>query len=110
MKKGFYYIQVNDKGKRRAEKVAGYIVNDSESGLTFGARFTAGRGWEITESSTGLLISNYERKPKTSKNILQFINDMRAAVLSAMSDPRMQNTIENFNELIEEAKANENQL
>lgn len=108
MKKGFYYIQVNDKGKRRAVKVEGYIIPDPQSGLTFGARFTAGNGWEITESSTGLLISTYEHKPKTSKNILQFINDMRAAVLSAMSACHIQKTIENFNDLVEEAKANDN--
>lgn len=105
MKKGNYYIYARQHGKEKAVKVNGYIIPDPQSGLTFGARFCAGSGWEITELSTGALISTYNRKPKTQKDIPQFINDMREAVLSAMHTHRK--TIEKFNDLVEEAKANE---
>ena len=44
MKKGFYHIYTRKDGKIKIEKVAGYIIPDEKSGLTFGARFRAGNG------------------------------------------------------------------
>ena len=84
MKKGFYHIYTRKDGKIKIEKVAGYIIPDEKSGLTFGARFRAGNGWEVTELSTGLLISYGEKKPKNAGDILPFVDRMREAVLSAM--------------------------
>ncbi len=107
MKKGFYYIHTKQNGIEKAVKVNGYIIPDPQSGLTFGARFCAGSGWEITELSTGALISAYNRKPKTSKDILQFINDMRPAVCSAIQRPYLQKIAARFNELVEEAKVDD---
>lgn len=108
MKKGNYYIYTRQDGKDKAIQVSGYIIPDPESGLTFGARFCAGSGWEVSELSTGALISAYTRKPKTSKDIQQFINDMRPAVLSAISTPHIKKMVALFNELVKTAKAQEN--
>lgn len=106
MKKGFYHIYTRKDGKIKIEKVAGYIIPDEKSGLTFGARFRAGNGWEVTELSTGLLISYGEKKPKNADDILRFIDRMREAVLSAMKS--QEKHFEHIKEAIREAKENEN--
>ena len=106
MKKGFYYIRTRQHGEENALKVNGHIIPDPASGLTFGAHFRAGSGWEVTELSTGLLISYGEKKPKNQSDILPFIDRMRPAVLSAMKS-HGESTIEHFNDLIRKAKENE---
>lgn len=105
MKKGFYYIYTRKNNAIKVEKVAGYIIPDEKSGLTFGTRFRAGNGWEVTESSTGLLISYGEKKPKNAGDILPFIDRMREAVLSAMKSQAKY--FEHIQEAIREAKENE---
>lgn len=106
MKKGFYYIYTCKNNAIKVEKVTGYIIPDEKSGLTFGARFRAGNGWEVTESSTGLLISYGEKKPKNADDILRFIAEMRPAVLSAMKS--QEKYFERIKEAIREAKENDN--
>lgn len=110
MKKGNYYIYARQNGKDKAVQVSGYIIPDPQSGLTFGARFCAGRGWEVSELSMGASISAYTRKPKTLKDIPQFIDEMRPAVLSAIQKPYLQKVAARFNELVEEAKGIDNIL
>lgn len=106
MKKGFYYIYTCKNNAIKVEKVTGYIIPDEKSGLTFGARFRAGNGWEVTESSMGLLISYGEKKPKNADDILRFIAEMRPAVLSAMKSQAKY--FERIKEAIREAKENDN--
>lgn len=109
MKRGTYWIRCNrEKEGIVAVKVTGHIIQDAESGLTFGARFVAGGGWQVTELSTGLLTSYGEKKPKNAGDILPFIDRMRPAILSAMKS-HGESTIEHFNDLIRRAKENETQ-
>lgn len=107
MKKGNYYIYTRQYGEEKAVNVTGYLIPDPQSGLTFGARFRAGSGWEITELSTGALIIDDKHQPKTAKDISQFINDRREVVLSAVQRPHLQKVAARFTELVEEAKADE---
>lgn len=66
MKKGKYYIQARKDGNTRAELVEGYLLQD-ETGIQYGAKFSAGSGWQITEISTGLLITTDSRRPLPKK-------------------------------------------
>ena len=106
MKKGFYHIYTCKDEKIKIEKVAGYIIPDEKSGLTFGARFSARNGWEVAELSTGLLISYGEKKPKNVDDILRFIAEMRPAVLSTMKSQAKY--FVHIQEAIREAKENVN--
>lgn len=100
MKRGTYWIRCNrEKEGIVAVKATGHIIQDAESGLTFGARFTRG-GWQVTELSTGLLCSTSERKPQNAADIIPFIDRMRAAIVSAM---RSHTDAKFFSELIEKA-------
>lgn len=100
MKRGTYWIRCNrEKEGIVAVKVAGHIIPDAESGLTFGARF-AGREWQVTELSTGLLCSTSEHKPQNAADIIPFINRTRGAIVSAM---RSHTDAKFFSELIDKA-------
>ena len=101
MKKGKYYIQTRKDGNNRAELVEGYLLQD-ETGVKYGAKFSAGIGWQITEISTGLLITSFDRRPKNKDDINRFINEMRPAVLSALKGLR--GVAEQFKRLVEEAQ------
>lgn len=101
MKRGTYWIRCNrEKEGIVAVKVNGHIIQDAASGLTFGARFVAGGGWQVTELSTGLLCSTYERKPQNAADIIPFIDRMRGTIVSAM---RSHTDAKFFSELIEKA-------
>lgn len=100
MKKGKYYIQTQKDGRNRAELVEGYLLQD-ETGIQYGAKFNAGIGWQITEISTGCLITTFNRRPKNKDDISRYINEMRPAVLSVLKSKNGREMVERFNKLIE---------
>ena len=87
MKKGKYKILINTKGEIGILTVNGWIIPDEKSGLTFGARFRAGR-WEITELSTGLLITDNAEAHTVKNKILipHYIEKMRDLIVKLLGE------------------------
>lgn len=85
MKKGQYNILVKYEDGMSVERVDGYILPDPESGLTFGARYR-NRVWEITELSTGLLVTSHADPHLVThrEDILPYIDRMRSTVLNLL--------------------------
>ena len=85
MKKGQYNILIQTEGEIGMIRVDGYILPDPESGLTFGARYR-NRVWEITELSTGLLITSHADPHLVTnrEDILPYIDRMRSTVLNLL--------------------------
>lgn len=85
MKSGKYYICCN---KNDLEiclyKVNGWIIRDDESKLDFGARCVNHSAWEVTELSTGSLVSTKNNRPKNKSDIIPFIERMRDTIVQAM--------------------------
>lgn len=111
MKKSKYYIQTRKDGRLHAEIVEGYLLQD-KTGIKYGAKFYKGIGWEITEISTGSLITTSNIHPKNKDDISRYINGMRPAVLSVLKSERGRNMSEQLNKLIEweYGEGNENRL
>lgn len=64
IKRGKYYIccYKNDV-EIYLREVTGWIICDDENNLDFGARYV-GHAWEVTELSTGSLVSTKNSRPK----------------------------------------------
>lgn len=85
MKSGKYYICCNkNDAKIWLEKVNGWIIRDDESKLDFGARWANHSAWEVTELSTGSLVSTRFNRPKNKSDIIPFIERMRDTIMKAM--------------------------
>lgn len=105
MKKGTYYITIRGTDKIWTEEVKGYIIPDEKSGLAFGARYRAGKGWEITETSTGLLIHYAKTKICNKDAIMLYIDKMRDAVVKQVNSK----SYDTLKDAITKAKENSTQ-
>lgn len=85
IKRGKYYICCN---KNYVEiclrEVTGLIIHDDESKLNFGARYVDHRVWEVTELSTGSLVSTKHNRPKNWLDVIPFIDRTRDAIVRAL--------------------------
>lgn len=101
MKKGKYQIMIRTDGEIGLSTVNGWIIPDEKSGLTFGARFRAGR-WEITELSTGLLITDSAEAHTVKNKILipHYIEKMRDVITGILKQHH--EYIEKFEKLKED--------
>lgn len=85
MKKGSYYISCRkNENKVCLQKVSGWIIHDDESKLDFGARCVAHRVWEVTELSTGNLVTPFSTKLEHKSDVIPFIESTRDTVVRAM--------------------------
>lgn len=84
MKPGTYYIACINEGNIEVHKVNGHIIRDDKSKLDFGARYANHTKWEITELSTGCLISVPWDCPLDKADIIPFIERMRDTIVQAM--------------------------
>lgn len=98
MKKGKYQIMVSKKGEIGILTVDGWLIDDTESELKFGARYYFG-SWEITELSTGLLITDGSAAHTVNnKNLIpQYIAKMRGVIINILEhNPKMVNKFESL--------------
>lgn len=101
MKEGKYYILVRNLNDQPiVQKVDGYILYDEISGLSFGCRYI-NKTWEITELSTGLLITSKNgtlRKVDDKDMIESYIDEMRTLVLKVLTEHK--ELVDRFDSLI----------
>ena len=85
IKRGKYYIccKKNDV-EICLHEVTGWIIHDDESKLDFGARVVDHKVWEVTELSTGSLVSTMYNRPKNRSDIIPFIDRTRDAIVRAL--------------------------
>lgn len=85
MKKGKYYICCNKNDMEIClHEVTGWISHDDESNLDFGARCVDHRVWEVTELSTGCLVSTSFIKPGNKSDIIPYIARARDTIVRVM--------------------------
>lgn len=85
IKRGKYYICCNKNDVEIClHEVTGWIIHDDESKLDFGARCVDHRVWEVTELSTGCLVSTTSNKPKNKSDVIPYIERARDTIVHAM--------------------------
>lgn len=85
MEIGTYYISCKkNENEVCLHKVSGWIIRDDKSKLDFGARYADHCVWEVTELSTGSLVSTMRNRPKNKSDIIPFIDCTRDAVVRAL--------------------------
>lgn len=84
IKRGKYYICCNKNDVEiYLREVTGWIICDDENNLDFGARYVD-HAWEVTELSTGSLVSTKDNRPKNRPDVIPFIDRTRDAIVRAM--------------------------
>ena len=84
IKRGKYYICcTNRNAEIHLREVTGWIIRDDESKLDFGVRYIR-HAWEVTELSTGSLVSTKHNKPKNWSDIIPVIDRTRDAIVRAL--------------------------
>ena len=85
MKKGSYYISCRkNENEVCLHKVSGWIIHDDESKLDFGAKSVGHKKWEVTELSTGNLVTAFSTKLEHKSDVIPFIDRTRDIIVRAM--------------------------
>lgn len=85
MKKGSYYISCRkNENEVCLHKVNGWIIHDDESKLDFGARSVGHKKWEVTELSSGTLVTAFFTKLEHKSDVIPFIESTRDTIVHAM--------------------------
>lgn len=104
MKSGEYYISCSEKDVGKyVRKVSGWIIRDDENKMDFGARWVAHKMWEVTELSTGLLVSAPYNRPADKADIIPFIKRTRSAIVQLMEHWSSNEVYNDVKEMIRKA-------
>ena len=85
IKRGSYYISCRkNENEVCLHKVSGWIIHDDESKLDFGARCVDHSVWEVTELSTGNLVTTFSTKLEHKSDVIPFIDRTRDIIVRAI--------------------------